>query len=143
MITVPPMNGSVKIVVRYDDFSDSDMPYMYHCHILSHEDNGMMGQFIVKAAASSTVDKVGNSLQFYPNPASETIFFKLNNSVSEKGFCSVRNLSGQVVLQQTLLISNGRGSIELDKLPTGLYSVQMVADHKTYSGIFAKIGWVP
>ncbi|MBK9026239.1 MAG: multicopper oxidase domain-containing protein [Saprospiraceae bacterium] len=23
------------------------MPYMFHCHILSHEDNGMMGQFIV------------------------------------------------------------------------------------------------
>ncbi|MDO8365151.1 MAG: multicopper oxidase domain-containing protein, partial [Saprospiraceae bacterium] len=34
VITVPPMNGSVKIVVRYDDFSDPDMPYMYHCHIL-------------------------------------------------------------------------------------------------------------
>ncbi len=23
------------------------MPYMYHCHILRHEDNGMMGQFVV------------------------------------------------------------------------------------------------
>lgn len=22
-------------------------PYMYHCHILRHEDAGMMGQFIV------------------------------------------------------------------------------------------------
>ncbi|MEL7271712.1 MAG: multicopper oxidase domain-containing protein [Bacteroidota bacterium] len=23
-------------------------PYMYHCHILEHEDAGMMGQFTVK-----------------------------------------------------------------------------------------------
>ncbi|VAV94092.1 Multicopper oxidase, partial [hydrothermal vent metagenome] len=24
-----------------------DAPYMYHCHILEHEDAGMMGQFSV------------------------------------------------------------------------------------------------
>ena len=23
------------------------VPYMYHCHIMEHEDNGMMGQFLV------------------------------------------------------------------------------------------------
>ena len=23
-------------------------PYMYHCHILEHEDRGMMGQFTVR-----------------------------------------------------------------------------------------------
>ena len=24
-----------------------DRPYMYHCHMLNHEDQGMMGQFVV------------------------------------------------------------------------------------------------
>jgi FtsP/CotA-like multicopper oxidase with cupredoxin domain len=24
-----------------------EAPFMYHCHILEHEDNGMMGQFVV------------------------------------------------------------------------------------------------
>jgi FtsP/CotA-like multicopper oxidase with cupredoxin domain len=28
---------------------DPDLPYMYHCHILEHEDAGMMGQFTVTA----------------------------------------------------------------------------------------------
>jgi hypothetical protein len=23
------------------------MPYMFHCHLLTHEDAGMMGQFVV------------------------------------------------------------------------------------------------
>jgi hypothetical protein len=23
------------------------LPYMFHCHLLQHEDNGMMGQFVV------------------------------------------------------------------------------------------------
>ena len=138
VITVPPMNGSVKIVVRYDDFSDPDMPYMYHCHILSHEDNGMMGQFIVEAAASGTLEKAEDNLQFYPNPASETVFFELNNSLAESAFCNVYNALGQLVLQQTKLVSKGRGNIELVKLPTGSYAVQIQSGGKTYTGIFVK-----
>ena len=38
---------SVEILVRHTDYSDSKIPYMYHCHILEHEDAGMMGQFTV------------------------------------------------------------------------------------------------
>ena len=38
---------SVKILVKMTDFSDNHTPYMFHCHILEHEDAGMMGQFLV------------------------------------------------------------------------------------------------
>jgi bilirubin oxidase len=72
VILVPPMNGSVKIITKYEDFSDSDMPYMYHCHILSHEDNGMMGQFIVKAKTTAANDIFSNdNLKIFPNPITE------------------------------------------------------------------------
>lgn len=37
----------VRIVMRFEDFADGNNPYMYHCHILEHEDQGMMGQFVV------------------------------------------------------------------------------------------------
>ena len=40
---------SVRIITRFDDYADAERPYMYHCHILEHEDAGMMGQFIVTA----------------------------------------------------------------------------------------------
>jgi FtsP/CotA-like multicopper oxidase with cupredoxin domain len=36
---------SVRIVVRYDDFPGL---WMYHCHILDHEDHGMMGVLEVR-----------------------------------------------------------------------------------------------
>jgi len=36
-----------RIIMRFTDYADPNMPYMYHCHILYHEDNGMMGQFVV------------------------------------------------------------------------------------------------
>ena len=36
-----------EFVVRFDYLATSTHPYMYHCHILEHEDRGMMGQFTV------------------------------------------------------------------------------------------------
>ncbi|WP_069472451.1 multicopper oxidase family protein [Candidatus Marithrix sp. Canyon 246] len=38
---------TVRVISRFEDFADPDIPYMYHCHILEHEDAGMMGQFLV------------------------------------------------------------------------------------------------
>ncbi|BCG63423.1 MAG: blue copper oxidase [Methyloprofundus sp.] len=38
---------TVRVITRFEDFADPDVPYMYHCHILEHEDAGMMGQFVV------------------------------------------------------------------------------------------------
>ena len=39
---------TVKIIMEFEHFSDPELAYMYHCHILEHEDNGMMGQFVVE-----------------------------------------------------------------------------------------------
>ncbi len=36
-----------EILVRFDNPASPKMPFMYHCHILEHEDHGMMGQFAV------------------------------------------------------------------------------------------------
>jgi blue copper oxidase len=37
----------VQLIARFDQPAGDDHPFMYHCHILEHEDNGMMGQFTV------------------------------------------------------------------------------------------------
>ncbi len=39
----------VRVIARFEDYADPENPYMYHCHILEHEDAGMMGQFVVEA----------------------------------------------------------------------------------------------
>jgi suppressor of ftsI len=36
-----------ELILRFEDYADRDTPYMYHCHLLWHEDQGMMGQFAV------------------------------------------------------------------------------------------------
>ena len=38
---------TMKLALRFDGPADPDTPYMYHCHLLYHEDRGMMGQFVV------------------------------------------------------------------------------------------------
>ena len=38
---------TVRLIMRFADYSDPDVPHMFHCHILRHEDRGMMGQFVV------------------------------------------------------------------------------------------------
>lgn len=45
MVTVG--EGTSEVLVRFDHKATKDAPYMYHCHILEHEDCGMMGQFTV------------------------------------------------------------------------------------------------
>jgi FtsP/CotA-like multicopper oxidase with cupredoxin domain len=38
---------TVRVIMQFRDYVDSELPYMFHCHILEHEDRGMMGQFLV------------------------------------------------------------------------------------------------
>lgn len=40
-------NREYELLVRFEDYADPATPYMYHCHMLLHEDEGMMGQFVV------------------------------------------------------------------------------------------------
>ena len=41
------VNGRVDILVSFEQTADRANPFMYHCHILEHEDGGMMAQFTV------------------------------------------------------------------------------------------------
>jgi FtsP/CotA-like multicopper oxidase with cupredoxin domain len=45
-VYVPP-DKTVTLLVRFPDYPDPDSPYMFHCHMLQHEDRGMMGQFVL------------------------------------------------------------------------------------------------
>jgi bilirubin oxidase len=66
--------GSVKIIKPFLDFADSTYPYMYHCHILEHEDRGMMGQYIVVVTTTldtTSIERTNNEnleTHIFPNP---------------------------------------------------------------------------
>lgn len=48
--TIPVFpNQTSRLIMRFEDYADDRIPYMMHCHMLQHEDKGMMGQFLVTA----------------------------------------------------------------------------------------------
>lgn len=47
MKDVVMLNGTAELLVQMNRKADAKQPFMYHCHILEHEDLGMMGQFTV------------------------------------------------------------------------------------------------
>jgi FtsP/CotA-like multicopper oxidase with cupredoxin domain len=42
-----PPGTTARLAVHFSDYTDPTTPYMLHCHVLRHEDNGMMAQFTV------------------------------------------------------------------------------------------------
>ncbi|HUG15304.1 MAG TPA: multicopper oxidase domain-containing protein [Thermomicrobiales bacterium] len=50
--------GAVRIIARFGEHTDPETPYMFHCHILFHEDDGMMGQFVVIEPSSDPPDSI-------------------------------------------------------------------------------------
>jgi|GEM_PF-105615 len=50
-----PRGETVWVIAQYNDFASPNNPYMVHCHMLNHEDGGLMGQFLVTDAATETI----------------------------------------------------------------------------------------
>lgn len=46
------VEGEMELLVEFGDVGTADHPFMFHCHVLEHEDRGMMGQFVVLAQAA-------------------------------------------------------------------------------------------
>lgn len=67
-------NQTVRFITKFEDFSDAEVPYMYHCHILPHEDGGMMGQFVVvEEETILSLEEIRSSVRVYPNPVTDKI----------------------------------------------------------------------
>ncbi|KXK63870.1 copper oxidase [Micromonospora rosaria] len=48
-------NSTVNLAVSFLPYSDARYPYMFHCHLLAHEDSGMMGQFVTVSPADRSL----------------------------------------------------------------------------------------
>ncbi len=59
-VYVPPFQ-TVRLLVPFGKYTDPHHPYMYHCHIMQHEDDGMMGQFVVIQPGQQSQVAVGGA----------------------------------------------------------------------------------
>ena len=54
---------------------------MYHCHLITHEDGGMMGQFVVVGPLSIDENEINGNVLVYPNPSTGDIFIKIDSEI--------------------------------------------------------------
>ncbi len=126
-----PIGSSATFVAKFDDYSDSVHPFMYHCHFGPHEDGGMMGQFVVRG--SNTVSginaqpNISTDFNLYPNPAHNKLFIQLPETNAGVYYLRMSDVAGRTVymLPQPQLESG----IDISMLPSGIYFVA-VTDSK-------------
>jgi blue copper oxidase len=103
VILIKPQE-TIRFIAKFADFADSTTPYMYHCHLLTHEDGGMMGQFIVKdtSSLSNISDVKIDDVILYPNPSNGHFTVNFGKQVDLKNV-KVFDAIGQLVFYQEAL----------------------------------------
>lgn len=125
VVLVPP-GDSLMFITKFEDFADTVIPFMYHCHILMHEDAGMMGQFIVRPNVTGiNENKLNNAIvTIYPNPASSIVNISIegidNLTTTE---IKVYDLLGKIVYAETS--TKSKIAINSSYWNSGLYTISI------------------
>lgn len=123
-------------VARFDSFpSPYDMDslfthgFMYHCHILTHEDNSMMHQFVVVDSLVMTPTNTEElaepkTLTLFPNPTNNLISFK--GDFTDAGILRFYDVSGKLLDERDMPSLPGL-EVRTDHLPKGIIIVEYVS----------------
>jgi len=120
-----PTNTVVRFIARFDDYTDVLHPFMYHCHISLHEDEGMMGQFVVTTPAAGNLlpETAEQVFSLYPNPARDRLYVKCSDETFTVGYVRIFDALGRTLLM--LPRPDARQGIDISGLPKGVYTLQV------------------
>lgn len=117
VVFIPPMQYA-EVIKTFVDFADDMVPYMYHCHMLHHEDDGMMGSFTV--VAQDAVEELQRpQVTLYPNPAQSAQVLQIHAEVPVNSMHLINTLGETVFAVQ--FASATTASVPLPGLAAGMY----------------------
>lgn len=123
VVLVPPQD-SVTFITKFEDFADSLTPYMYHCHILMHEDAGMMGQFVVKPLVTGMKEQaIDKDMFVYPNPATTEITIGFRQKTQKTYQVKIIDLAGKEVFNE-----DNVSVINVGNWAKGMYFMEVFKD---------------
>ena len=130
---VPAGGSTMRFITKFEDFADDTVPYMYHCHMLTHEDTGMMGQFVVVDVLGLNDFEKNDDLLIYPNP-SEGVYMtmQLKDALETIQSYAIINELGQIVSYYKIHsneISN-KFSFPIHELASGKYFIKVYTETK-------------
>lgn len=126
VVLVKPQE-TVRFITVFEDFADDTVPYMYHCHMLSHEDQGMMGQFNVVSRVTGVNDHFAENtrLSVFPNPVQGDFLTVKASNVGETILSyALYSLTGEKLLQQKTNLT-GELKLNVSNIPEGLYFIKI------------------
>ncbi len=131
---------TLRFIAQFDSFPsklDTMNCFMYHCHILTHEDHSMMHQFIVVDSATyynpggvPTIMETG-LFTFYPNPAANLLNLKGTSNVPVR--LRFIDLLGCTLREEKISPFNGTTSIYVKDLPRGMLFVEWDSGNKHFT----------
>lgn len=116
-----PRGEKVSFVAKFNDFADNIHPFMYHCHFSNHEDDGMMGQFVVESNTQVQNSTIQKGFELYPNPASKRVYVQLNNPQLGIYYITITDALGRC--KYMLPQPNVESGLDISQLSKGLYTI--------------------
>ncbi|MBP9079053.1 MAG: multicopper oxidase domain-containing protein [Flavobacteriales bacterium] len=126
VVVVMP-GDSAKFITQFTTFADDATPYMYHCHLLHHEDDGMMGSFLVVDTSATAVREIDRDIQFTISPNPATDHFIIHSTTGQPTVVHVYDVLGKLKYAAT-----GTADITVPVVgwECGVYVVRVKAEGK-------------
>lgn len=119
-----PSHQNVQFIARFSDYADATHPYMFHCHIALHEDEGMMGQFVVGDAPSGIANVKQNSrLKLFPNPVKGRLYYQVDGATITRAI--ITDVRGKVMLDKETDSNTLADGLDVSSCPYGLYFLRL------------------
>ncbi|MBT4704241.1 MAG: multicopper oxidase domain-containing protein [Flavobacteriales bacterium] len=119
VVLVPSGMGNVRFIAQFSDFANDSIPFMYHCHMLTHEDMGMMGQFLVTDPNASVTENSLNEFNVYPNPSIDNVTIEFKQSGEHE--IIVHDVQGREIKKE--LTSLDQHELNLSNFDNGVYII--------------------
>jgi bilirubin oxidase len=114
----------VRIAVAWKNFSDMHMPYMYHCHMLTHEDGGMMGQILIMDHTGLETDEnMKSGIHVYPNPANQSMHIESEHEPMEQ--ISLLDMAGREILHSPNSLQSKLFTLSTNDAVNGIYILRI------------------
>jgi len=125
VVLVKPQE-TVRFITVFEDFADDSIPYMYHCHMLTHEDQGMMGQFAVSSTVGiHTAKEQINVLDVYPNPSNGSIEIQSDGKVEIQQI-DIYTTDGRLIMAKSY--KDNAIIQRIENLPKGILFIRITTD---------------
>lgn len=122
-------HDTLRFITRFEDFADKDVPYMYHCHLLHHEDDGMMGTFLVLDSAVNGIAEniaLQKNLKVYQDFNNNELTVEIlasKSCASEVYITDVLGKKQKNVFSGILLKGENKLKVNISNLNPGIYFI--------------------